>query len=90
MGSEMGVFNIVVERNVRRRRVRAPLSERKRAAALFRLWHGMREFVSEAERLGDSELVHFLAVAQMLVEDRVTTATSGTMVFEGLDTSLPN
>ena len=88
MGS--GVFQIVVERNVRRRRVRAPLSEKKRAAALFRLWHGMREMLSEAERLGDSELVHFLAVAQMLVEERVTQVTSGTTAFEGLDTSLPN
>jgi hypothetical protein len=90
MGSVMGVFDIVVERNVRRRRVRAPLSEKKRAAALFKLWHGMREFVSEAERLGDSELVHLLAVTQMLVEDRVTAVTTGTTAFEGLETSLPN
>jgi hypothetical protein len=28
----------------------------------------VRELTEEAERLGDSELVHFLAVAQLLVE----------------------
>ena len=86
----MGVFEIVVERNVRRRRSRAPLSSKKRAAALFKLWHGMRELVGEAEGLGEGELVHFLAVAQMLVEEKVMSVTSGTTVFEQLDTSLPN
>jgi len=85
-----GVFDIVVERNVRRRRCRSPLSGKKKAAALFRLWHGMREMLSEAERVGDSELVHFIAVAQMLVEERVAHVTSGTTAFEKLDTSLPN
>ena len=85
-----GVFEIVVERNVRRRRGRSLLSGKKRAAALFRVWHGMREMLSEAERLGDGELVHFLAVAQMLVEEKVTQITSGTTAFDKLDTSLPN
>lgn len=85
-----GVFEIVVERNVRRRRCRSRLSAKKKAAALFRLWHGMRDMLSEAERVGDSELVHFIAVAQMLVEERVTQVTSGTTAFDRLDTSLPN
>jgi hypothetical protein len=85
-----GVFEIVVERNVRRRRRRAPLSKKKKAAALFRVWHAMREMLSEAERLGDGELVHFIAVAQMLVEEKVTNVTSGTAAFDKLDTSLPN
>ena len=66
----MGVFEIIVEPKVRRRRSRRPLSAKKRAAALFRVWHGVRELIEEAERLGDSELVHFLAVAQLLVEER--------------------
>jgi len=86
----MGVFEIVVEPKVRRRRARRPLSPKKRAAALFRIWHGVRELIEEAERLGDSELVHFLAVAQLLVEERTTALTSGTTVFDAIDTSLPN
>jgi hypothetical protein len=44
----------------------------------------------EAERLGDSEMVHFLAVAQLLIEERATTATSGVTAFDQVDTSLPN
>jgi tRNA isopentenyl-2-thiomethyl-A-37 hydroxylase MiaE len=84
------VFEIVVEPNIRRRRGRAPLSERKRAAALFRVWHSVREMIEEAERLGDDELVHFLAVSQLLVEERVMTLTSGVPAFAVTDTSLPN
>lgn len=84
------VFEIVVEPNIRRRRGRAPLSEKKRAAALFRVWHGVREMIEEAEGLGDDELVHFLAVSQLLVEERVMTLTSGVPAFAIVDTSLPN
>ncbi len=84
------VVDIIVEPNVRRRRARQPLSGKKKAAALFRIWHGVRELVEQAERLGDSELVHFLAVTQLLVEERVTTLTSGFAAFGQLDTSLPN
>ena len=86
----MGTFEIVVEPNVRRRRNRQPLSGSKRAAALFRVWHGVRELIGEAERLGDGELVHYLAVAQLLVEEKATTVASGTTVFDQVDTSLPN
>ena len=81
---------IVVEPNVRRRRGRQPLSGRKKAAALFRVWHGVREMIEHAERLGDSELVHFLAVTQLLVEERAVTLSSGSTAFEQVDTSLPN
>jgi tRNA isopentenyl-2-thiomethyl-A-37 hydroxylase MiaE len=84
------VFEIVVEPNIRRRRGRAPLSEKQRAAALFRVWHGVREMIEEAERLGDEELVHFLAVSQLLVEERVMILTSGVPAFTLADTSLPN
>jgi hypothetical protein len=35
-------------------------------------------------------MVHFLAVAQLLVEERATAATSGVAAFEHVDTSLPN
>lgn len=83
-------FEIIVEPNIRRRRGKAPLSEKKRAAALFRVWHGVRDLIEEAEGLADSELVHFLAVAQLLVEERVTTLNGGVSAFEGADTSLPN
>ncbi|CAN5508271.1 hypothetical protein BH10PSE6_BH10PSE6_44460 [soil metagenome] len=86
----MGVFEIVVEPNVRRRRNRQPLSGSKRAAALFRVWHGVRELVDEAERLGEGELVHYLAVAQLLVEEKATAFASGTVVFDEVDNGLPN
>ena len=84
------VVEIIVEPNVRRRRARQPLSGKKKAAALFRIWHGVRDLVEQAERLGDSEMVHFLAVAQLLVEERATSATSGVATFDQVDTSLPN
>ena len=84
------VFEIIVEPNIRRRRGRTPLSEKKRAAALFRVWHSVREMIEEAERLGDGELVHFLAVSQLLVEERVTMLTSNVAAFALADTSLPN
>jgi len=84
------VFEIIVEPNSRRRRGRTPLSDKQRAAALFRVWHGVREMIEEAERLGDGELVHFLAVSQLLVEERVTTLTSGVPAFTLVDTSRPN
>jgi hypothetical protein len=90
MGELMSVFEIVVERNVRRRRNRRPLAGTKRAAALFRIWHSVREMIDEAERLGDGELVHFLAVAQLLVEEKTTEMTAGAATFAGVDTSLPN
>jgi hypothetical protein len=91
-GRKQGVelVEIVLEPNVRRRRGRQPLSGKKKAAALFRVWHGVRELIEQAERLGDSELVHFLAVTQLLVEERATTLTSGVTAFEHVDTSLPN
>jgi hypothetical protein len=84
------LVEIVLEPNVRRRRGRQPLSGKKKAAALFRVWHGVRELIEQAEKLGDSELVHFLAVTQLLVEERATTLTSGVAAFEHVDTSLPN
>ena len=84
------MFEIVVEPPVRRRRGRQPLSGKKRAAALFRVWHGVRDLIEEAERLSDSELVHFLAVAQLLVEEKAAALAMGAAAFEGIDTSLPN
>jgi hypothetical protein len=84
----MSEFDIVVEPNARRRRGRRQLSVKKRAAALFRIWHGVRELLGEAERLGDSELVHFLAVAQLLVEEKA--AGADVPEFKAIDTSLPN
>jgi hypothetical protein len=82
----MSVQEIVVERNVRRRRNRQPLAGTKRAATLFRIWHGVRDMIDEAERLGDGELVHLLAVAQMLIEEK----TTGSAAFAEVDTGLPN
>ena len=87
----MRVFEIVVEPRVRRRRVRQPLSGKKRAAALFRVWHGLRDMVDEAERLGDGELVHFLEIARLLVEDKVAAESAGIATgFDEVDTSRPN
>jgi hypothetical protein len=81
------VFEIIVEPRVRRRRGRRALSEKKRAATLFRVWHGVRDLIDEAERLGDSE---FLSVAQLLVEEKATDMTIDAAAFAGVDTSLPN
>ena len=86
----MGVFEIVVEPKVRRRRARQPLAGSKRAAALFRIWHGVRELVDEAERLGDGEMVHFLAVAQMLVEEKAAALAANGAIFDAVDDGLPN
>jgi hypothetical protein len=84
------IFEIVVEPRVRRRRARRALSGKKRVAALFRTWHGLRDLIEEAEKLGDSELVHFLSVAQLLVEEKATDMTVDAAAFAGVDTSLPN
>lgn len=85
----MGEFQIVVEPNVRRRRCRQSLSKKRRAAILFKVWHGIRELIEEGERIGEGELVHFLAVAQLLVEEKTVGLTSNP-AFEAADTSLPN
>ncbi len=69
--------------------MRRPLSGKRRAATLFRIWHGLRELNGDAERLGDGELVHFLEVALLLVEEKVA-AESSTVGFGQLDTSRPN
>lgn len=87
----MGVPEVVVEpTNGRRRRSRQSMAGTKRAAALFRMWHGVRDMVGDAERLGDSELVHFLAVAQMLIEERTAELAPGAGAFVGIEASLPN
>jgi hypothetical protein len=39
------LIEIIVEPNVRRRRGRRPLSAKKKAAALFRVWHGVRALI---------------------------------------------
>jgi hypothetical protein len=69
---------------------RRPLSPRKKAAALFRVWHEVRELMVEAERLGDRELLHFLAVTQLLVEERACNTGSSITAFDKTDPSLPN
>ena len=46
--------------------------------------------IDEAERLGDGELVHFLAVAQMLVEEKTTETAGAAATLADIDTSLPN
>ncbi|WP_428667086.1 hypothetical protein [Reyranella sp.] len=84
------MFEIVVEPNVRRRRNRQPLTGSKRAAAMFRIWHGIRDLIDEAERLRDGELVHFLAVAQLLIEEKTVALGAGTTAFDEVDASLPN
>ena len=86
----MAAFGSAVEPNSRRRRGRQPLSGKQRAAALFRIWHGVRELTEQAERLNDGELVHLLAVAQLLVEERAMALAMGPTTFEAVDTSRPN
>ena len=87
----MGVPEVVVEpTNGRRRRNRQSLAGAKRAATLFRMWHGVRDMVDDAESLGDGELLHFLAVAQMLIEERTAELAPGAEAFAGIEASLPN
>lgn len=83
-------FEIVVEPNIRRRRVRRPLSDKKKAAVLFRMWHGMREMSEDAELLDDGELVHFLEVAKLLIEEKAQALSPDTKIFAAADTSRPN
>lgn len=85
------MFEIVVEPQVRRRRVRRPLSGKKRAASFYRIWHGLRELYDEALNLGDDETAHFLEVTRLLVEDKIAAEASGNATaFDGVDTSVPN
>ena len=84
------MVEIVVETNLRRRKARRAAALKKKAAALFRVWHGVREMMQEAERLGDRELLHFLAVTQLLVEERALNTGAPVTAFEQVDTSLPN
>ena len=83
-------MQIVVEPRARRRRGRVALSRKKKAAALFRVWHGVRELIGEAEGLGDGELVHFLAVAQLLVEEKAASLVNTVAMLDTVDTSRPN
>jgi hypothetical protein len=83
-------LQIVGEPRARRRRGRVALSGKKKAAALFRVWHGVRELIGEAERLGDGELVHFLAVAQLLVEEKAASLVNTVALLDTVDTSRPN
>ena len=48
---------IIVEPNVRRRRGRQPLSSKKKAAALFRVWHTVRELIEQAEHAGANSIL---------------------------------
>ena len=77
------VIDIMLDPNLR-------LSDKKKAAALFRIWHNVREMMQEAERLGDTELVHFLAVTQLLIEDRAQASGHGVSALDQIDTALPN
>jgi hypothetical protein len=87
----MRLFEIVVEPQARRRRIRRPLSGKKRAASFYRLWHGLRELNDEARHLGDEELAHFLEVTLLLVEDKIASEASGNATaFDSVDTSVPN
>lgn len=81
--------DIIIEPAVRRRRSRRSLSDKKKAAALFRAWHGIRELIRQAEQLDDSEMVHLLSVTLLLIEERAK-LTSGIAAFDEVDTSLPN
>ncbi|MFZ5782071.1 MAG: hypothetical protein ACOY4R_17895 [Pseudomonadota bacterium] len=72
------------------RRARQPLSDREKAAALFRIWHGVHQMMAHAEALGDRELVHFLAVTQLLVEERAVTGACSLPALEQRAANLPN
>lgn len=50
---------------------RRRLSARQKASSLYHLWHNLRDISAEAEQYNDSELVHLLAVVQILIEERM-------------------
>jgi hypothetical protein len=61
---------ISVEQTDEQRLGGQPLADRTKVAALFRTWHAVRELAKQAEHLGDRELMHFLGVTQLLIEER--------------------
>ena len=87
----MGVLEIVVEpTNGRRRRNRQSLAGTKRAAALFRVWHGVRELIGRGRAAGRQRAGPFPRRGPAPGRGAATTATSGVAAFEHVDTSLPN
>lgn len=84
------MVNAAVESSVRRRQDRRRVSDKKRAAALFRLWHDARHLIDLGERLGESELVHLLGVTQLLIEERAASLGSGGPALGDVDQGLPN
>jgi hypothetical protein len=81
-----GLIEIIVEPNVRRRCGRRPLSAKKKAAALFRVWHGVRELIGEAEHwaTADGAFPRGGPAPGQARHDRL-----GVAAFEHVDTSLP-
>ena len=53
------------------------LSPKQKTAALFRLWHNLKEIETEAEQMGDSELVLLAGMMELLLEERIS-GLSGT------------
>ncbi len=86
-GNEL--VEIIAEPSPQRRRTRQTLSDKEKAAALFRIWHRAREMMAHAEVLDDGELVHFLAVIQLLIEERAA-ASTGVSVLDHASSTLPN
>ena len=85
------------------KRLHTGRSRNDQVATDFKLWvrdafdrldAGLKDLqaalIEQAERLDDSELVHFLAVAQLLVEERAASLNSGLAIFDDVDTRLPH
>ena len=47
-------------------------SAKQQTSTLFHLWHNLRDIKGEAEHLKDEELALLLGMAELLVEDRIS------------------
>jgi hypothetical protein len=84
------LMEIVVDPQAPRRRGREALSGKKKAAALFRVWHSIREQIVEAEKLNDGELVHLLEVLRLHVEERAGELGNVVSLLDEIETNRPN
>ena len=49
------------------------LTPKQKTSALFHLWHNLQDIASEAERMGDRELVLLAGMMELLLEERIST-----------------
>ena len=70
----------MANKSIKPRKRRA--SAKQQTSTLFYLWHNLRDIKGEAEQMKDDELVLLLGMAELLVEDRISSlnVVPGTML----------